>query len=210
MKKLSAKRNDKNGQLSVFITLLIIAAIIFVSLHPDAKGLIDPNSNYSFKFSKQLIKYNHGGKITPKYVVIHETDNFRKSADAQSHVNYNNNDPNATSSANFYVDDKEVIQAIEMGVMPYSVGKKRNESQKIHNGNVIGIEMCVNEGSNYLKTVDNTIRLINEIILPQAKLNGWTLEVVQHEAVYGKDCPHKLRSGEYGITWDEFIKKIDQ
>lgn len=220
LKSRSRQSYRTRNKSKFLLSLLLVAALTVIFTYSPAMA----ERYTSFKFSKQLVRYNHGGPNEPKYLVIHETDGYNLSSDAKAHIKWNDTNPNCESSANFYVDNQEAIQAIEMGTTPYSCGggTEKYPNQYIFNSNSITIEMCVNDLvtkdkeknktqaniDNYLRTIDITIRLIREIILPEAANNNWNLEIVRHKDVYGKDCPHRLISGKWGITWEQFCEYV--
>ena len=69
------------------------------------------------KVNKQLIdiNYSKGVTISPKYIVIHDTDNRSAGADAIANRNYFANHPNANASAHYIIDDSNIVQALEIG-----------------------------------------------------------------------------------------------
>jgi len=68
------------------------------------------------------MNYSKGITIAPKYIVIHETDNTNKGANALAHFNYWNTNASAQSSVHFVVDDKRVIQLAELYWRCWHVG----------------------------------------------------------------------------------------
>ncbi len=153
---------------------------------------------------KKLISMNYskGVTITPKYIVIHETDNTNKGANALAHFNYWNTNPNANSSVHFVVDDKRVIQLAELYWRCWHVGDNKGHSD-ITNSNSIGIEICVNSDGNYAKARQNAIELVKYLIpvtgIPASR-------VVRHYDARGKRCPRKMLDNP--ALWDDFKKAI--
>ena len=71
------------------------------------------------------------------------------------------------------------------------------------NLNSVGIETCVNYGSDYVKTMRITAYLVAKL------LNNYNLDidrVKQHNSFSGKDCPMTIRHAD---RWEEFISLVD-
>jgi hypothetical protein len=153
---------------------------------------------------KKLISMNYskGVTITPKYIVIHETDNTNKGANALAHFNYWNTNPNANSSVHFVVDDERIIQLAELNWRCWHVGDNKGHSN-ITNDNTIGIEICVNSDGNYTKARQNAIELVKYLIpvtgIPASR-------VVRHYDASGKRCPRKMLDNP--SLWTDFKKAI--
>lgn len=71
-------------------------------------------------------------------------------------------------------------------------------SNKGGNRNSIGIETCVNSGSNYFKTVRINADLVGTLLIEN---NLDVLRVIQHNNTSGKQCPYALREASY---WQNF------
>lgn len=134
-----------------------------------------------------------------QYITIHETSNTSVGANADAHANYINNGSQETW--HYTVDDKKAVKHFKHTTSCWHAGTYAGNTQSI------GIEMCVNKDGDYLKTVQNTIELVKEIMkvehIPASN-------VVQHNYWSGKNCPMLLRSGRYGITWPEFKARLTQ
>ena len=66
----------------------------------------------------------------------------------------------------------------------------------------VGIEMCVNEGSDFKKTVDNTARLAAVL------LNAYELDIdalKRHHDFSGKNCPAHYYKDE---DWRQFVELV--
>ena len=145
-----------------------------------------PDKIDSIKVHTDLIKK---GKARPgtirkiKYIVIHETDNYAASATAKSHAYYLKNNNDTSTSWHYTVDEKEIYHHIPDNEIAHHAGER--------NGNIygIGIEMCVNEGSDYDKTVDNTARLV-AYLLKEYHLDIDSVKM--HKDFSGKECPHYM------------------
>ena len=114
------------------------------------------------KVNKQLIdiNYSQGVTINPKYIVIHDTDNRQAGANAMANRNYFANHPNAKASAHYIIDEGNIIQALEDTWKGWHVGDGNNPN--INNSTTIAIELCVNKGNDFDKTLENGIPLLTE------------------------------------------------
>ena len=93
-----------------------------------------------------------------KYIVIHETGNSGKNANAASHNNYIHTEAdNQQKSWHYTVDDQEIYYHIPDNEIAFHAG----DGLKKGGGNVngIGIEMCINPESDYELTLKNTAKL---------------------------------------------------
>jgi len=157
------------------------------------------------QIKKQLVSKAKANKVTydgtnkKKYIVIHETANTSKGADAQAHANLQSNGNSRKASWHYQVDDKQVIQSFSDDTQCWHAGNK------YYNQNSIGIEICVNSDGNFKKAVDNAVKLTKHLM---DKYNIPASNVIQHNKASGKDCPRYLRSGEKGVTWSQFKAKL--
>lgn len=148
-------------------------------------------------------KNRPGTKIDAKYLVIHWTANTAKGADADANRNYFNrksrvvngvhyelgsNDKFRAASAHYLVDDKKIVRALPENEMGYHVGAKSYRHPSCRNANSVGIEMCVNEGSDFVKMRANTIELAADFC--QRHGIDPATHMIRHYDVTGKDCPH--------------------
>ena len=154
---------------------------------------------------KQLVskdiasRVTYGGVNPKKYIVIHETANTNKGANAQAHANLQSRGNSRSASWHYQVDDKQVIQSFDDNAQCWHAGNSK------YNKESIGIEICVNSDGNYLKAVENAIELVKYLM---KKYNIPASNVIQHNTASGKDCPRYLRAGNKGITWNKFKEKL--
>lgn len=149
---------------------------------------------------KKLIKFNtssrKGTKI--KYIVIHDTGNKNKGANAENHYKYFNGG-NRNASAHYFVDDKKILQLVEDNMASWHCGDGKGR-YGITNSNSIGIEICVNSDGDYNKAVNNTIELTKHLM----KVHGIAQEdVVRHFDASTKICPMSMSSNGWR-AWYEF------
>ena len=71
------------------------------------------------------------------------------------------------------------------------------------NLNSVGIETCVNVGSNYINTMRNTAYIVGQLI---EKFDLTVNSVKQHNYFSGKDCPQVLRQSG---RWAEQLQLIE-
>jgi N-acetylmuramoyl-L-alanine amidase CwlA len=153
---------------------------------------------------KKLINYNFTpNSNTPKYIVVHDTGNKSWGANAEMHYKYfNGGDRNA--SAHFFVDDKQIIQTVEIYDSSFHCGDGRGK-YGITNQNSIGIEICVNEDGDYGTALNNTIDLIVYLI------NTYKISfenIVRHYDASRKNCPATMNKNGDWYTWNKFKEDI--
>lgn len=136
-----------------------------------------------------------------KYIVIHDTANKRKGANAYNHYLYFGS-AHRNSSAHFFVDDCNILQILPIGYAAWHVGDGKRGI--ITNENSIGVEMCINEDSDRNMTKNNMIRLIHYLLL-MCKLPATS--VVRHFDASDKICPGSMSQNNWQ-EWKEFIKSI--
>jgi len=144
-------------------------------------------------------RVTYGGLNGKKYIVIHETANTRKGANANAHARLQASGNSRQASWHYQVDDREIIQSFSDNVQCWHAGNK------YYNQNSIGIEICVNSDGDFKKAVDNAIKLTKHLM---DKYNISANNVIQHNQASGKNCPRHLRSGEKGVSWDDFIAGV--
>ena len=144
-------------------------------------------------------RVTYGGTNGKKYIVIHETANTRKGANADAHARLQASGNSRQASWHYQVDDKEIVQSFSDDAQCWHAGNK------YYNQNSIGIEICVNSDSDFKKAVDNAVELTKHLM---DKYNIPTNNVIQHHQVSGKNCPRYLRSGEKGVSWSDFKVKL--
>lgn len=154
-----------------------------------------------------------GGKVRPgdvrqkKWIVIHETGNSSKGADAKNHSTYLKNLAKANTtyvSWHYTVDDHEIYHHIPDNEIAYHASDGRVEG----GGNMasIGIEICANSDGNFDKARDNAAWLTAKLL----KENNLTIGAVkQHHdfAPDGKNCPQTIR--DKGL-WNNFLQAVQK
>lgn len=161
--------------------------------------------NFQFKPIRYNYSSRHGNEI--KFIVIHDTGNYGKGANALSHYRYFNGG-NRNASAHYFVDDKGIIQIIGNSYSAWHCGDKWNRKyatrNDVTNSNSIGIEMCMNQDGNYDVMYRNTVELVKNLMV---KFNVPADRVVRHFDASGKSCPDHMRRNNWE-KWKKFKEDI--
>ncbi len=153
---------------------------------------------------KKQISYNKSTRNSAiKYIVIHDTANRSKGADADAHFKYFNGG-NRNSSADFFVDDKKILQINDYTkYYTWQVGDGKGK-YGITNQNSIGIEICINADGDYEKAVENTVELVKYLM---EKLDIPEERVIRHYDASRKNCPATMSDNNWA-KWHNFKEKI--
>jgi N-acetylmuramoyl-L-alanine amidase CwlA len=152
--------------------------------------------------SDEIIKEVSYGEINKKkFIIIHETGNKKKGANAKNHGDLQKNGNSREASWHYSVDEKEAVKSFNHNIACWAAGSKTGNKQGIQ------IEICVNIDGDFKKAVDNTAELIVVVM----KEENISLEnVKQHYDFSGKNCPENLRNGEKGIYFSDLIEKVKE
>ena len=151
------------------------------------------------------IKYNcsNRGGIPIRYIVVHDTGNPSRGANATAHYNYFNGG-DRSSSADFFVDDTQVLCVNDYyKFYTWHCGDGHGK-YGITNRNSVGIEFCINVDSDRDKTLERTAQLVRELM---QELNIPIDRVVRHYDASRKNCPQSM-SGNGWAQWYEFKEKL--
>lgn len=151
------------------------------------------------------IKYNRSNRGgTPiRYIVVHDTGNPSRGANATAHYNYFNGG-DRSSSADFFVDDTQVLCVNDYyKYYTWHCGDGRGK-YGITNRNSVGIEFCINVDSDRNKTLERTAQLVRELM---QQLNIPIDRVVRHYDASRKNCPQSM-SGNGWAQWYKFKEKL--
>jgi len=175
---------------------------------------------------ESILPYTYGKqrtgilKTSTEYVVVHDTGNSKAGATAEMHdryiTNLNNDSASTYISWHYTVDDSEIIQHLPLDEVAYHAGDGSTVFGDIWNSttygktdcigggnrNGIGIETCVDQGSDYTETMRKTAKLVAELLI-QYDLN--IDRVKQHWHFSGKNCPQVMRENN---RWDEFLNLV--
>ncbi len=152
-------------------------------------------------------KCTYAGQNSPKYIVIHETDNFSKGADAGRHAQAQAAG-HLSTSVHYYTGSDGIYQAADHRDGTFSVGREyggEHSVQDATNRNTINIEICVNEDGDYTKARTNAVELVKHLI----QTTGIPAErVIRHFDAKGKYCPRKMM--DKPELWEDFKRQIGQ
>lgn len=145
---------------------------------------------------KDKISLKCPNTMTPTRIVVHETAN---DASAENEIKYMHSNKEE-KSFHFAVDDKEIIQGIELNRNAWHAGDGNGKG----NREGIAIEICYSKsgGAKWLKAVENAAELVAQLL----KDYSFGIDkVTKHQDYSGKHCPHRILD-EYG--WDNFINLV--
>lgn len=149
--------------------------------------------------------------MTPRFITIHSTQNWKKGADASRHALALRRGALGRIGWHFTVDDSQIIQHI-----PANEQGNHAENYRGGPGNKysLGIEMCENPDNNRSRTIKKTAKLTAYLM----HKHGIPLRrVVPHYhwprkgyRVAHKNCPHfLLDNGRPGRKWRRFLKMVN-
>ena len=156
------------------------------------------------KINKKQIAYNRTArKQNPIYIVIHDTGNTGKGANANAHFNYFNGG-NRNASADFFVDDTQVLQVNDYTkYYTWHCGDGKGK-YGITNSNSIGIEICINSDGNYNIAFQNAVELTKHLM---KELNIPVERVVRHYDASRKNCPASMSVNNWEL-WSKFKEAL--
>ena len=152
------------------------------------------------QINKKQIAYNRTTRSQkPQYIVIHDTGNKNKGANAEAHFNYFNGG-DRQASADFFVDDKQILQVNDYHTYyTWHCGDGKGKNG-ITNANSIGIEICINSDGNYDIAFQNAVALTKQLM---TELNIPIDRVVRHYDASGKNCPASMSADNWAL-WNTF------
>ncbi len=101
------------------------------------------------------------------------------------------------TSWHYSVDYCDIYQSFNDNQMCWHAGDGSGPG----NTTSIGIEICVNNKATFNQACKNAAWLVAGLL---KKHNLGIDRLVQHNRWSGKNCPAELRSGAWGVTWDDF------
>ena len=134
-----------------------------------------------------------------KYIVIHDTGNKSRGANADAHFNYFNSGDRG-SSADFFVDDTQILQVNDYNKYYTWHCGDGNGKYGITNNNSIGVEICVNSDGNYDVAFNKTVELVKRLM---SELNIHIDRVVRHYDASRKNCPASMSGNDWAL-WETF------
>ena len=168
------------------------------------KKIIERMVKIFLPIQQKFINYNHysDGSCNPRFIIIHYTGNRGDTA-------YNNycyfSEGNRNASANFFIDDNNIIQIIKETQGAWHIGNSIHEP---NNHNSIGIEMCCqSNGQVSEKTENNTVELV------QYLMKKWNIDINHVWTHYectkdgeNKICPNWSENN--WARWNNFKQKV--
>lgn len=155
---------------------------------------------------KNQILYNRSRRTEkPQYIVIHDTGNTARGADARRNFEYFNSG-NRGASADFFVDDKEIYQVNDYNIYYTWHCGDGGGKYGITNGNSVGIEICINADGDYNRAFENAAELTKQLM---AELNISPEKVVRHYDASRKNCPATMRPNDWA-RWYDFKRKLTE
>lgn len=148
------------------------------------------------------------GEPGAKYVVIHNTDNWRPGAGAKAHSQYLKNfkQGDRPLAWHYTVDDEAIYKSLPEEEAAYHAGDGAEGEGNLYG---IGIEICLNKqprgekpSQEFIKAVKNAAVLTAELMV---KYSLPIENVRQHNAFSGKNCPSCMRKND---MWDGFINDV--
>lgn len=139
-----------------------------------------------------------GIAMQPKYITIHNTDNYDVGAGAKAHASFIRNTTDKTSW-HYTVDDKYIIQHLPITETAYHAGDGSGPG----NRQSIGIEICVNSDGDFEQAKRNAAWLVAKLFRESQTLFDFSVAMRQHFDWSGKNCPAEIRSEPDG--WNKFL-----
>ena len=147
---------------------------------------------------------NRPGRPNPcNFITIHTTGNRNATADALAHARYLHGDTaaNIPVSWHYTTDNLRAVQHLPDNEDAFHAGDGSGPG----NRQSIGIEICVNNRNWFRDACVLTANLTAELL---NRHNLTINDIRQHHDWSRKNCPAELRSGEWGITWDDFLNMV--
>lgn len=149
----------------------------------------------------------YGIKMAPRFLTIHNTDNFNNTATAANHANWLATADDLVAGYHFTVDDVEVWQHLPLDEAGWHCGDGFNGTG---NRESIGIEICVNalpgDMPKYLRAENNGAWLAAKLAKEVPSLEKFPGCLKQHWDWSRKNCPSVIRTRN---GWQEFVTKVE-
>ncbi len=152
------------------------------------------------------IAYNRTKRnVKPKYIVVHDTGNKSKGADAEAHYKYFNSG-DRQSSADIFVDDKQILKVNDYHTYyTWHCGDGKGK-YGITNANSVAVEICINSDGDYDKAVKNAVKAVKDLM---KELNIPAENVVRHYDASRKNCPGTM-SADGWKAWSDFKNSLKE
>lgn len=144
--------------------------------------------------SKYSIKCPY--KMTPEFVVVHNTANDASAANEIKYMISNDNQV----SFHFAVDDQEVIQGLPLDRNAWACGDGANGAG---NRKGIQVEICYSKSGGV--RFENAEKRAAKLIATLLHERNWGIDrVKKHQDFSGKNCPHRTLQ----VGWASFINMV--
>ena len=149
-------------------------------------------------------KATYGTGNPRKKMVVHQTGNPKKGANAKMHANLQ--ERGYSASWHIQSDDTEIIQSWPFTYRLWHA----STSDRTDGGNMVGIgwEICINSDGNYLKSLELASKGIAKVMKQEGiPMSGLTTHNAE-DRVSRKWCPSQILSGKDGINWTKFVQMV--
>ncbi len=218
-RKYRRKKKQKYSILwMLFVTVLSIFAAVWVYQIVYVNGVYNKNATEldtsdcpseieNIPVTTDFVPLGYAARTGTKrsihYITIHETDNMVSTATAEAHNEYLHTYGKAHKlSWHYTVDENEIYHHIPDYETAFHAGD--NIRKEGGNRNGIGIELCVNENSDFNMTLHNAAVLVAYLL---QKYDLSIDDVKKHQDFSGKICPSTLICEN---RWGEFLTMIEQ
>lgn len=162
--------------------------------------------NENLKFIYDPVKRNFGsrGKSRVQYIVVHDTGNTGRGANAKAHRNYVENNTRM-ASAHMFVDNNYVVQYVGDSKSAFAVGDGHGK-YGIYNFNSFSVELCINQDEDYNTTFYNGVEVVKNLMEHFGLSDD---RVVRHYDASRKSCPNSMKPNNWEKWWKfkELIKE---
>lgn len=174
--------------------------------HKDVLSVTNVDNLYDYVVMPDLPGRDMGNTDHLKYLVIHETDNTAPTATAMA--NYSSFWQSGYNST-WIVDENTVVQGTGITIRSKTIGNTDFNKSDVADGNSINIEMAVNSGADYMRTVANTVHLVRKILAEYPELTLARHYDAFSERYNGKSthklCPRLMLTEMSWWTWERFV-----
>ena len=137
------------------------------------------------------------------YLVIHDTGNPAKGADAKAHFTYFQG-RNRGSSADIFVDDHSVWYVNDFTkYYSWHCGDGKGK-YGVTNQNSVGIELCIHQDGDPAAALQNLVRVTKELM---QELHIPIDRVVRHYDASRKRCPGSMANNNWEL-WHQFRRML--
>ena len=144
-------------------------------------------------------KVRYKDKNPKRKIVVHQTGNKRKGANAEMHARLQYNGNSREASWHYQVDDSIAYQSFSHDDGLWHAGNRNINKESI------GVEICVNTDGDYDEAVKNGVELVKHVMAVE---NIDIVEVINHHDASGKWCPSEILNGREDLTWAWFKNQL--